>query len=73
MFIGVPNRKQPQFFICMKDTTKPSFIIHIIHHNNKQIKLPAPYKKHSGFRKGVWGITLFPPEKGYPQGGFDKA
>ena len=20
----------------------------------------------SGFRKGVWGITLFPPEKGFP-------
>ena len=25
------------------------------------------YAKHSGFRKGVWGITLFPPEKGFPQ------
>ncbi len=20
----------------------------------------------SGFRKGVWGINLFPPEKGFP-------
>ena len=23
--------------------------------------------KVSGFRKGVWGITLFPLEKGFPQ------
>ena len=26
----------------------------------------APIKV-SGFREGVWGITLFPPEKGFPQ------
>ena len=26
-------------------------------------------KNISGFRKGVWGTTLFPPEKGFPQKG----
>ena len=51
---------------CFLRVVLTSFLTLILR-SGKGLTQNLPRHTIGGFRKGAWGITLFPPEKGFPQ------